>query len=60
MFHVMGTLYYTRYMHIYLALKDVLTEINFGWSKKKKRIGLCIDRRAHADPRRKYIKNSCN
>ena len=28
--HVNGTLYYTLYMHIYLALKDVLKEINFG------------------------------
>ena len=33
--HVNGTLYYTLYMHIYMAWKDVLKEILDGASKKE-------------------------
>ena len=54
--HVNKTLYYTLYMHIYILVAEGCFERDIGLSKSKKRIGLCIDSKAHADPRRNYIK----
>ena len=45
-----------HFAYIYILGAERCFERDIGWSKQKKRKGLCIDSKAHADSRRNYIK----